>query len=91
MKLKVMVKLCLAEVDPKEMALGLNWNSTNEVFGLKTMFSLVERSDDDFEPVCLNNSCDPRVAISGYGLIDLFAFYRPNAVSYTHLTLPTKA
>ena len=68
----------LAEIDPKEMVLGLNWNSTNEVFGLKTMFSLVERSDDDFEPVCLNNSCDPRVAISGYGLIDLFAFYRPN-------------
>ena len=68
----------LAEIDPKEFVLGLNWNSSNKEWGMTGLMTLVDKSKDNLEPVCLNNSCTPRFVTPGFGLFDLFGFFKPN-------------
>ena len=68
----------LPEIDPKELILGLNWNSINDKLALQALLTVAGKSKDNLEEVCVNNSCSPRVQTSGYGLLDLFATYRQN-------------
>ena len=74
----------IAEVDPKELIIGLDWISSNEKWGLQGLVNLVDSSKNDLEGVPTvgighhcesSNQCTPRATTSGYGLIDLFGFY----------------
>ena len=67
----------MIEIDPKELIVGLKWNSLDERWGLQGLLTLVDKSKNNLEPVCLNNSCDPRFVSGGYGLFDVFASYNP--------------
>ena len=67
----------MIEIDPKELIVGLKWNSLDERWGLQGLLTLVDKSKNNLEPVCLNNSCDSRFASAGYGLFDVFASYNP--------------
>ena len=67
----------MIEIDPKELIVGLKWNSLDERWGLQGLLTLVDKSKNNLEPVCLNNSCDPRFVSAGYGLFDVFASYNP--------------
>jgi len=68
----------LPEVDPRELILGFNWNSLNDIFSLQALLTVVEKSENNLEEACLNNTCSPRVQTSGYSLVDLYASYTPN-------------
>tara|TARA_Y100001970_G_scaffold288855_1_gene417423 strand:+ start:94112 stop:96292 length:2181 start_codon:yes stop_codon:yes gene_type:complete len=71
-------KYPLPEIDPKELILGLNWIPEDDKFSLQALLTLVGKSKDNLEAVCVNNSCSPRVQTPGYSLLDLFASYNPN-------------
>ena len=71
------IRTPMIETDPRELILGLDWNSSNEKFGLQALYSLTSKSKDNLDAVCLNNSCTPRVTTGGYGVIDIFGFYNP--------------
>ncbi len=78
----------LAEVDPKEVIIGLDWISSNEKWGMQGLVNLVDSSKDDLKGVPTvgighecgtpGNECTPRATTSGYGLIDIFGFYNHN-------------
>ena len=78
----------LAEVDPKEVIIGLDWISSNEKWGIQGLVNLVDSSKDDLKGVPTvgighecgtpGNECTPRATTSGYGLIDIFGFYNHN-------------
>ena len=78
----------LAEVDPKEVIIGLDWISSNEKWGMQGLVKLVDSSKDDLKGVPTvgighecgtpGNECTPRATTSGYGLIDIFGFYNHN-------------
>ena len=78
----------LAEVDPKEVIIGLDWTSSNEKWGMQGLVNLVDSSKDDLKGVPTvgighecgtpGNECTPRATTSGYGLIDIFGFYNHN-------------
>jgi len=74
----------IAEVDPKEVIIGLDWISSNEKWGIQGLINLVDSSKDGLEGVPTvgfthhcesSDECTPRASTSGYGLIDLFGFY----------------
>ena len=54
------IRTPMIETDPRELILGLDWNSSNEKFGLQALYSLTSKSKDNLDAVCLNNSCTPR-------------------------------
>ena len=78
----------LAEVDPKEVIIGLDWISSNKKWGMQGLVNLVDSSKDDLKGVPTvgighecgtpGNECTPRATTSGYGLIDIFGFYNHN-------------
>ena len=78
----------LAEVDPKEVIIGLDWISSNEKWGMQGLVNLVDSSKDNLKGVPTvgighecgtpGNECTPRATTSGYGLIDIFGFYNHN-------------
>ena len=78
----------LAEVDPKEVIIGLDWISSNEKWGIQGLVNLVDSSKDGLKGVPAVGighecgtpviQCTPRATTPGYGLIDLFGFYNPN-------------
>ena len=78
----------MAEIDPKEFILGLNWIAPNEKWGLQGLLNLVDKSKDGLKGVPTvgvgqacgmpGNECTPRAKTSGYGLVNLFGFYNPN-------------
>ena len=78
----------LAEVDPKEVIIGLDWISSNEKWGMQGLVNLVDSSKDDLKGVPTvgighecgtpGNQCTPRATTSGYSLIDVFGFYNHN-------------
>ena len=78
----------LAEVDPKEVIIGLDWMSSNEKWGIQGLVNLVDSSKDGLKGVPAVGighecgtpviQCTPRATTPGYGLIDLFGFYNPN-------------
>ena len=68
----------LPEIDPKELIVGLNWNSLDDKLTFQALLTVTGNSKDNLEEVCVNNSCSPRVQTSGYSLIDLFATYKSN-------------
>jgi len=68
----------LPEIDPKELIVGLNWNSLDDKLTFQALLTVTGNSKDNLEEVCVNNSCSPRVQTSGYSLVDLFATYKSN-------------
>ena len=78
----------LAEVDPKEVIIGLDWISSNKKWGMQGLVNLVDSSKDDLKGVPTvgighecgtpGNECTPRATTSSYGLIDIFGFYNHN-------------
>ena len=78
----------IAEVDPKELIVGLDWISSNEKWGLQGLVNLVDSSKNGLSGVPTvgighecgtpGNECTPRATTSGYGLIDVFGFYNHN-------------
>ena len=78
----------MAEIDPKEFILGLNWIAPNKKWGLQGLLNIVDKSKDGLKGVPTvgigqecgipGNECTPRATTSGYGLINLFGFYNHN-------------
>ena len=77
----------IAEIDPKEVIIGLDWVSSNKKWGIQGLVNLVDSSKDGLEGVPTvgfahhcesSDECTPRASTSGYGLIDLFGFYNHN-------------
>ena len=78
----------MAEVDPKEIIIGMDWISSNEKWGVQGLVNLVDASKAGLKGVPTvgighecgtpGNECTPRARTSGYGLIDLFGFYNHN-------------
>jgi len=68
----------LPEIDPKELIVGLNWNSLDDKLAFQALLTVADNSKGNLEEVCINNSCSPRAQTSGYSLLDLFTTYKSN-------------
>ena len=63
----------LNSVEPLTAVFGLGYDSPDDRWGANLVWTLVEGKDDS--DIDANN---PRIATSGYGLLDLFGYYRFN-------------
>ena len=63
----------LNSVEPLTAVFGLGYDSPDDRWGANLIWTLVEGKDDS--DIDANN---PRIATSGYGLLDLFGYYRFN-------------
>ena len=78
----------MAEVDPKELIIGLDWISSDKKWGIQGLLNLVDKSKDGLKGVPTvgigqecgtpGNECTARASTSGYGLMDIFGFYNHN-------------
>ena len=60
-------------MEPLTAVFGLGYDSPDDRWGANLVWTLVEGKDDS--DIDANN---PRIATSGYGLLDLFGYYRFN-------------
>ena len=63
----------LNSVEPLTAVFGLGYDSPDDKWGANLVWTLVDGKDDS--DIGANN---PRIATSGYGLLDLFGYYRFN-------------